>query len=265
MERPLHAPLLACAASCARVFEAAPLSSIVTSALIFDDRHHAGQELARVVRARGPFEDPIVLGLARGGVPVAYEVARALRAPLDVFVVRKLGVPGHEELAMGAIATGDVRVINVEIMDALGLTAETFDEVAARELETLKDRERAYRGADPAFQMAHKTAIIVDDGLATGASMKAAVIALRQQAPLRLVVAVPVAARETCAELEQLVDEMVCATTPVPFAAVGRWYRDFSETNDAEVRRLLVHARAWVNSRARAAPSRGRFFLRSPR
>jgi predicted phosphoribosyltransferase len=237
----------------------------VPNALIFDDRHHAGQALARAVQARGPFEDPVVLGLARGGIPVAYEVARALRAPLDVFVVRKLGVPGREELAMGAIATGDVRVINVEIVDALGLSAEMLDEVAARELKTLDEREQSYRGTNARLPLAHKTAIVVDDGLATGASMKAAVVALRQRAPLRLVVAVPVAARETCAELEHLVDEMVCATTPVPFAAVGCWYRDFSETTDAEVQSLLAHARTWVELGATAAPSPAGGLVRSSR
>ena len=161
---------------------------------------------------------------------------------------------------MGAIASGNVRVVNTEVVDALGLSAETFKQVAVRESKTLRERELRYRGSNAEFQLRHKTAIIVDDGLATGASMRAAVVALQQLAPLRLVVAVPVAAREICAELEQLVDDIVCATTPVPFAAVGRWYRDFGETSDAEVRKLLAQSRTWSNQGADAGSVRAAGF-----
>jgi putative phosphoribosyl transferase len=212
-------------------------------ALPFRDRADAGRELAEHLRAHAGEPHLIVLGLPRGGVPVAFEVARALKAPLDVFLVRKLGVPGHEELAMGAIASGGVRVINEEVVGALDVPAELIDAVAAREEEELQRRERVYRGDASPPRMEGATAMLVDDGLATGSSMRAAVAALREQAAARVVAAVPVAPPETCAALEPHVDEMVCAATPQPFRAVGLWYRDFTPTTDEEVHALLERAR----------------------
>jgi predicted phosphoribosyltransferase len=183
-----------------------------------------------------------VLGLPRGGIPVAYEVANRLDAPLDVFVVRKLGVPGHEELAMGAIATGGVRVVNKDVMTAYGLSAATLDRVAVAEQAELERREHAFRGSRPPLDVAGATVIVVDDGLATGSTMRAAVAALRQQKPQRIVVAVPVAAPSTRDELAREVDEVVCVATPDPFLAVGRFYEDFAQTTDAEVHDLLERA-----------------------
>jgi putative phosphoribosyl transferase len=183
-----------------------------------------------------------VLGLPRGGVPVAYEVAKVLNAPLDVFLVRKLGVPGREELAMGAIASGSVRVLNKNVVQSLRLSDQTIEAVAAAEQRTLVRRERVYRGDRPRLAVRDQTIILVDDGLATGATMRAAVVALRQQQPRRIVVAVPVAAPETCDEFRAEVDDIVCAITPPLFYAVGLWYQDFSQTSDEEVRALLEHA-----------------------
>jgi predicted phosphoribosyltransferase len=183
-----------------------------------------------------------VLALPRGGVPVAYEVARALHAPLDVFLVRKLGVPGHEELAMGAVATGGVRVLNEQVVRGLGIPDSVIDAVASWELEELRRRERLYRGDRRPPDVRGKTVILVDDGLATGSTMLAAVEALRQQQPARIVVAVPIAAPDTCELLRAEVDDVVCAVTPEPFYAVGLWYRDFSQTSDEEVRELLAQA-----------------------
>jgi len=186
--------------------------------------------------------DVVVLGLPRGGVPVASEVARALGAPLDVFLVRKLGVPFERELAMGAIATGGVRVLNTGIVDALSIPPQAID-AAAREAEAdLARREREYRGDRPAPDVRGKVVILVDDGLATGATMRAAVAALRRLAPSRIVTAVPTAAPEACADMIEAADEVVCAETPEPFLAVGEWYDDFSETTDDDVRRLLADA-----------------------
>jgi predicted phosphoribosyltransferase len=185
----------------------------------------------------------LVLALPRGGVPVAFEVARALGAPLDVFLVRKLGVPGHEELAMGAIATGGVRVVNEAVVRELGIGGEVIDAVAGRERAELERRERAYRGERPAPEVRGRAVILVDDGLATGSTMRAAALAVRRQEPERVVVAAPVAARATCAELLAEVDDVVCAATPEPFYGVGRWYEDFSQTTDEEVRELLARAR----------------------
>jgi predicted phosphoribosyltransferase len=185
----------------------------------------------------------LVLALPRGGLPVAFEVARALRSPLGVFLVRKLGVPGHEELAMGAIATGGVRVVNEAVVRELGIGGEAFEEVTARERTELERRERAYLGDVPAPEVRGRTVILVDDGLATGSTMRAAAEAVRRQEPERVVVAVPVASRETCEELRAEVDEVVCAETPEPFRGVGRWYQDFSQTTDEEVRELLAKAR----------------------
>jgi predicted phosphoribosyltransferase len=208
----------------------------------FRDRRNAGRHLAAALSAYANRPDVIVLALPRGGVPVAYEVARALNAPLDVFLVRKLGVPGHEELAMGAIATGGVRVLNERLIREAGIPASVVEAVAAAEARELARREREYRGDRPPPDVRGKTAILVDDGLATGASMHAAVQALRLLEPRRIVVAVPIAAPETCEALRAEVDEVVCAVTPEPFYAVGLWYQDFSQTSDEEVRELLARA-----------------------
>jgi predicted phosphoribosyltransferase len=186
--------------------------------------------------------DVLVLALPRGGVPVAYEVARALAAPLDVFVVRKLGVPGHEELAMGAIASGGVRVINPWVVRQLAISSQEIERVAAAELEELRRRERAYRGERPFPEVHGRRVILIDDGLATGSTMRAAAAALRPRGPAELVVAVPVAAEETCDEFRKDVDRIVCAMTPEPFLAVGMWYEDFEQTSDDEVRELLERA-----------------------
>jgi predicted phosphoribosyltransferase len=184
----------------------------------------------------------VVLALPRGGVPVASEVARALRAPLDVFLVRKLGVPFHRELAMGAIATGGVRVLNTAVVDALGIPTEAIEAIAREEEAELARREHAYRGDRGAPDVRGKIVILVDDGLATGATMRAAVMALRRLGPARVVVAVPTASPEACADMADVADEVVCAETPDPFLAVGAWYEDFSETSDDDVRRLLGEA-----------------------
>jgi predicted phosphoribosyltransferase len=205
----------------------------------FRNRREAGRLLAEKLKSYASRPDVLVLALPRGGVPVAFEVAQALRAPLDIFIVRKLGVPGYEELAMGAVATGGVRVLNEQIVGGLGLPEYIIDGVAAEERQELARRERLYRGGRPPPDVRGKTIILVDDGLATGATMLAAVRALRQQQPARIVVAVPTAAAETCEELRKEVDEVICAMTPQPFEAVGRWYEDFTQTTDEEVRDLL--------------------------
>ncbi len=210
--------------------------------LPFQNRREAGRALAGKLAGYAHRDDVLVLALPRGGVPVGYEVARALRAPLEVFVVRKLGVPGQEELAMGAIASGGVRVLNEEIVRPLRISERMIDQVAARELKELERREALYREGRPAAAVKGRVAILIDDGLATGATMRAAAAALRQQRPARLVVAVPVAAAETCQEFRHEVDEVVCAATPEPFRAVGLWYEDFSQTSDEEVRELLAAA-----------------------
>jgi len=208
----------------------------------FRDRTEAGRLLAAKLTAYANRPDVIVLALPRGGVPVAYEVARALNAPLDVFLVRKLGVPGYEELAMGAIATGGVRVLNDQLVGGLRIPDYIVDEVAASEQQELARRERLYRGDRPAPDVRGRTVILVDDGLATGATMLAAVKALRQQQPARIVVAVPTASPETCEQLRAEVDDIICAITPEPFHAVGLWYEDFSQTKDEEVRDLLARS-----------------------
>ena len=207
--------------------------------MLFKDRREAGRILATRLSAYAGRGDVSVLGLPRGGVPVAAEVARALRASLDVFVVRKVGAPQQPELALGAIASGDVQVVNWYAVDALHITQETFSEIVARERAEIARRELAYRDGKPLPSLNGKTVILVDDGLATGATMLAAVQALRQLGPARIVVAVPVAAADTCAELKREVDEVVCAATPEPFYGVGMWYQDFTQTNDEEVRQLL--------------------------
>jgi putative phosphoribosyl transferase len=208
-------------------------------AMIFQDRREAGRVLAEALLGYANRPSVIVLGLPRGGVPVAYEVARALHGPFDVFLVRKLGLPGQEELAMGAIASGGVCVLNDDVVSALGLSNELIDQVAQQERRVLAERERQYRGDRPPLDVGGRVVIVVDDGLATGSSMRAAVAALRQQRPSKIVVAVPVASASTCRELAREVDEVVCAQTPEPFYAVGLWYRDFSPTSDEEVRELL--------------------------
>lgn len=206
--------------------------------MIFYDRADAGRRLAQKLAA---YKDSgaLVLALPRGGVPVALEVARALHAPLDVFVVRKLGVPGHEELAMGAIASGGLRVLNEETIAQLHIDRETVDAVTAAESAELRRRETEYRDGRPPPQVTGKTVILIDDGLATGASMYAAIMALRTAKPKEIVVAVPVAPAETCAALAREVDEIVCAATPEPFRGVGAWYGDFRQVSDAEVREML--------------------------
>lgn len=205
----------------------------------FRDRFEAGQRLAEKLLHYSNKKDMIVLGLPRGGVPVAFEVAKKLNAELDVFIVRKLGVPGHEELAMGAIAPGGVISLNDEVLRMIPISDDVIDAVTRREEQELKRREKAYRGDRPPLDVQEKTAILIDDGLATGSSMRAAVLALRKMKPARIVVAVPVAAVSTCNEFRQEVDETVCAVTPEPFYAVGLWYEDFSQTTDEEVRTLL--------------------------
>jgi len=216
----------------------------------FRDRAEAGRRLAGLLPQYAARDDVIVLALPRGGVPVAYEIARALGAPLDVFLVRKLGVPGHAELAMGAIASGGTRVLNEEIVAGLGISPELIDAVAARESVELSRRERAYRGDRPPIDVRNRIVILIDDGLATGATMRAAAAALRRAGPREIVVAVPLASRETCEAFRAEVDVVVCASTPEPFYAVGLWYEDFAQTTDAEVRDLLARASASRRSAA---------------
>lgn len=209
---------------------------------LYQDRSEAGRLLATKLTAYAHRRDVLVLALPRGGVPVAYEVAKALHAPLDVFVVRKLGVPGHEELAMGAIATGDVCVLNEQVVQMLHIPDSIIDAVATEERRELERREHLYRDNRPPPDVHDRIVILVDDGLATGATMRAAVAALRQQHPARIVVAVPVAAPSTCEELSAEVDEIICAQTPTPFFGVGYWYMDFSQTTDKEVYDLLARS-----------------------
>lgn len=207
----------------------------------FKNRSEAGRFLAQNLEEYTKNPSVVVLALPRGGVPVAYEVADALKAPLDIFVVRKLGVPGHDELAMGAIATGGIRVLNSRVVDYLDISDETIEAVTRREQRELQRRERLYRGPRRAIDVQGKTVIIVDDGMATGSTMRAAVRALRQQKPEKIIVAVPVGARETCESFAKEVDTMcVCAITPEPFDGVGLWYRNFEQTSDEEVRELLT-------------------------
>src|SRR5712671_2377519 len=221
----------------------------------FHDRREAGLLLAAKLAAYANRADVIVLALPRGGVPVAYEVARALGAPLDVFVVRKLGVPGYEELAMGAVATGGVRVLNDQLVERLGIPEDMIDAVAAREKQELARRERLYRGGRPPPDVRGRTVILVDDGLATGATMHAAIQALRQQNPARIVVAVPTASPETCEEMKARADDVICAITPEPFHAVGRWYQDFSQTTDEEVAALLARPSTPENNGTAQSPT----------
>jgi len=212
--------------------------------VIYRDRPDAGRILATRLLKYKDRADVLVLALPRGGVPVAFEVAKALHVSLDIFLVRKLGVPGHEELAMGAIATGGVRVLNDEVVDYLEIPERDIDAATERESEELTRRERTYRGERPEPDVKGKTVILIDDGLATGSTIRAAAAALRQQQPAWIVVAVPVSALQTCDECTIGVDEIVCSVTPEPFLGVGQWYEDFSQTKDEEVRELLEQARA---------------------
>ncbi len=220
---------------------------------LFEDRTEAGRRLASELSAYAGRDDVVVLALPRGGVPVGYEVAKALGAVLDVYVVRKLGVPGHEELAMGAIATGGTLVLNESVVRDLGVPQHKIDEVATREGFELERREREYRGSRPPIDVRGLTVILVDDGLATGATMRAAVQALRQQEPGQVIVAVPTAAPDTCESIGREVDAIVCAETPTPFLGVGMWYVNFSQTTDDEVKRLLTEFDASSAARASSA------------
>src|SRR6266581_5072421 len=201
--------------------------------MLFQDRFEAGRILASRLSQFAHRNDVIVLGLPRGGIPVAFEVAKALNSPLDVFVVRKLGVPGREELAMGAIASG-IRVVNRAVVDALGIKNDEIEEAATEQRAGLERREREYRNGRPMLDVHNRTVILIDDGLATGSSMRVAAMALRKREPARIVIAVPVAAPSTCEELETEADQVVCAIKPKPFLAVGQWYRDFRQTSDDE-------------------------------
>jgi predicted phosphoribosyltransferase len=210
----------------------------------FRDRAEAGRLLGQLLQKYSGSNDVIVLALPRGGVPVAAEVATALGAPLDVFVVRKLGVPGHEELAMGAVASGPIIVLDEGLIRALGIDQRQVERVVETELRELDRRDAAYRNGREPLELEGKTVILVDDGLATGSTMRAAALAVRRQNPAHVVVAVPVAAEETCDQFREIVDEIVCAVTPRPFHAVGLWYDDFSQTSDSEVRELLARPEA---------------------
>lgn len=210
----------------------------------FRDRRHAGVELASRLSHLEGRHDVVVLALPRGGVPVAYEVARALEAPLDIFVVRKLGLPVHRELAMGAIASGGVRVLNDEVIAWYRIPQHVIDEVTREEEAELGRREREYRDGRPPVDLRDRVVVLIDDGLATGSTMKAAVQAVRARGPSRVIVAVPVGSPDTCSALADIADEIVCARSPARFAAVGQWYREFSQTTDAEVRELLASSEA---------------------
>jgi putative phosphoribosyl transferase len=210
----------------------------------FRDRREAGCRLADALARRATLHAPVILALPRGGVPVGWEVARALGAPLDVMVVRKLGVPGHEELAMGAIASGGIRIVSDEIVQALAIPPGVLADTALMEEDELLRRERAFRGDRPATPLAGRTVVLVDDGLATGSTMLAAVAAAKAASAARVVVAVPVAPRDTCRTLGEHADEVICLATPARFRAVGDWYDDFSQVDDEEVRRLLGLAAA---------------------
>jgi putative phosphoribosyl transferase len=209
---------------------------------MFQDRRDAGRQLAQKLKEYADNPSVLVLGLPRGGVPVAFEVAQALHAPLDVFVVRKLGAPGHEELAMGAVASPGVRVLNAEVIRMLRISSAVIDSAAAAEMREVERQQREYRGHAPFLSLAGRTVIVVDDGLATGSTMRAAVQALRQSHPARIVVAVPVAAPDTAERLRKEADEVVCVDTPDMFYAVGVWYESFAQTSDQEVRSLLEAA-----------------------
>jgi putative phosphoribosyl transferase len=219
--------------------------------MIFRDRAEAGQVLAGLLQKHARDPDTVVLGLPRGGVPVAYEVARSLRAPLDVFIVRKLGVPGHEELAMGAVASGGIQYLNQSVIDALRIDPATIADATGRENAEIVRRERLYRRDRSLLDVHGKNVILVDDGLATGSTMRAAIAALREHQPARIVAAVPAGSVDVCEEIGREADEAVCASSPEPFNAVGQWYQDFSQTTDEEVRDLLT--RAWWSRAPKAS------------
>jgi putative phosphoribosyl transferase len=220
----------------------------------FENRRQAGKVLAEKLGAYADRDDVVVLALPRGGVPVAFEVAQFLRAPLDVFIVRKLGVPGQEELAFGAIAPGGERFLNYGLVRALGITQPMIERITEQETVELQRREKLYRASLPRSEIRGKTVVIVDDGLATGATMQVAVEALKRDEPREIVVAVPIGSRKTCADFVSKVDVLcVCAVTPEPFYGVGAWYEDFSQTTDEEVRELLDEARRTREGRRRAA------------
>jgi predicted phosphoribosyltransferase len=219
--------------------------------MVFRNRREAGKILARKLMAYANRPDVLVLALPRGGVPVAFEVARALHAPLDVFLVRKLGVPGHEELAMGAIASWGARVLNDDVVRELQISDDVIERVATYERRELERRDKSYRAGRPAPNVGGRTIVLVDDGLATGSTMRAAIAALRQRRPARIVVAVPVGSPETCAEFQDEADEAICAMTPEPFYAVGVWYQDFSQTTDEEVLDLLEAATGGICAASR--------------
>ena len=219
---------------------------VLTMEHVFRDRREAGRELAHCLSAYSDRPDVVVFALPRGGVPVGYEIAQALRVPLDVMIVRKLGVPSHEELAMGAIASGNIRVLNDEVIRQLKIPDAVIDQVSRQEHEELLRRERAYRGSRPSAPVEGRTVMLVDDGLATGSTMRAAIAAVRQRQPAKIVVAVPTAAPEPCQALRAEASDVNCLTSPTPFFGVGQWYVDFSQTSDQEVRALLDRAAALV-------------------
>ena len=222
------------------------------SDMIFEDRVDAGRRLAKKLTAYAKRDDVIVLGIPRGGVPVAFEVANALDAPLDVFLSRKLGVPGQEELAFGAVATGGVRVLDQELIEGLGISKQEVEEITARVRHELERRERVYRGSRAPLKLEGRTVLLVDDGIATGSSMRAAIDALRQMKPARLVVAVPVAPLSTCHRLRSVVDDLVCVDMPEAFYAIGQFYGDFSQVTDEEVTEL-IHRAAQQHSAQKSA------------
>jgi putative phosphoribosyl transferase len=214
----------------------------------FGDRAEAGKLLASELVHYAGHPKLLILALPRGGVPVAFEIAQALRAPLDVFLVRKLGVPGQEELAMGAVASGNVRILQSDVLEAFGISHSALEAATLQEMNEIARRERLYRGDRPSPQVRDRTIILVDDGLATGSTMRAAIAALKQQHPERITVAVPVAAREACAEFESEVDEIICLRTPTSFQAVGLWYQRFPQLTDEEVCELLKKAgESWAS------------------
>jgi putative phosphoribosyl transferase len=221
----------------------------------FKDRSHAGELLAKRLADYAGRPDVIVLALPRGGVPVGFVVAKALQAPLDVMVVRKLGIPGHEEYAMGAIASGGDFVLDRDLVEKIGIPRQMIEATVRRELDELERREKLYRAGRPPLQLRGCTVILVDDGLATGSTMQAAVQAVRKAQPARIVVAVPVGSPDTCREMGDLADEVVCFCTPHPFHAVGLWYEDFSQTSDEEVQHLLLEARQWQEGRLGCTPA----------
>ena len=223
--------------------------------MIFPNRTEAGRGLATRLRNYADRKDVTVLGIPRGGVPVAFEVARMLKAPLDILVLRKLGVPGHEELGFGAIASGGIRALNPEIVEALRISPLDIEAVTSREAKELKRRERVYRGDRPALDVRGRTVIVVDDGIATGSGMRAAVNALRQMKPARIIIGVPVAPASTCDHLRQEVDDLVCLAMPDPFYGVGQFYYDFSQVSDREVNDLLDRAAREIHKQEYAEAS----------